>query len=128
MIEIQLLFNICCCDKYVTPWTPWTTACQAPLSSAISWSLLRFISIELVILSNHLTLCRSLLILLSVRVFSSESALCIRWPKYWNFSITPSNEYSGLISFRIDWFDLLVVHRTLKSLLLLLLLSHFSCV
>ena len=85
-------------------WTSCTAACQALLSSTISWSLLRFMSIELVMISNHLILCHSLLLLSSifpsVRVFSSESALCIRCPKYWSFSFTnsPSNEYSGLIS------------------------------
>ena len=103
--------------------TPWTAACQASLSFTISWSLLRFVSIESAMLSNHLILCCTLLLLPSIfpsiRVFSNESALCIRWPKYWNFSfnISPSNEYSGLISFRIDLFDLLVVQGTLKSLL-----------
>ena len=101
--------------------TPWTTACQPPLSSAISWSFLTFMSIELVMPSNHLILCHSLLplpsIFPSIRVFSSESVLHIRWPKYWSFSISPSNEYSGLTSFRIDWFDLLTVWSTLKGLL-----------
>ena len=100
--------------------TPWTAACQAPLFFTISWHLLRFISIELVMLSNHLILCWSLLlpsIFPSIMVFSNESALHIRWPKYWSFSISPSNEYSGLISFRMDWFDLLVLQGTLKSLL-----------
>ena len=92
-------------------------------SLSISRSLLKVISIELVMPSNHLTLCRPLLLLPSIfpsiKVFSNESALRIRWPKYWNFSfsISPSNEYSGLISFRIDWFHLLVVQGTLKSLL-----------
>ena len=84
------------------------------------WSLLRFMSIESVMLSNHLILCCRLLlpsVVPSFRVFSSESALCIRWPKYWSFSISPSNEYSGLISFRIDCFELLAVQGTLKSLL-----------
>ena len=85
----------------------------------ISWSLLKFISIDLVMLSHHLVLCHPLLLLPSIfpsiRVFSSESVLPIRWPKYWNFDICPSNEYSGLISFTIDWFDLLVVQGTLKS-------------
>ena len=95
--------------------TPWTTAYQGPLSSAISWSLLKFLSIELVMLSNHLIFCRPLLFP-SIRVFSKELALCIRWPKYWSFSISSSNEYSRLIYFRIDWFDLLAVQRTLKSL------------
>ena len=100
--------------------TPWTAACQAPLSSTISQSLLKFMSIELVVLSNHLILCHCLLlpsIFPSIRVFPSEWALHIRWPKYWSFSISPSNEYSGLISFRIGWFDLLAVEGTLKSLL-----------
>ena len=103
--------------------TPETTACQAPLSSTISWSLLKFMSIESVVLSNHLILCCPLLILPSIfpriRVFSNESALCIRWPKFWSFSfsISPFNEYSGLISFSIDWLDLLTVQGTLKSLL-----------
>ena len=103
--------------------TPWTAACQASLSFTIPRSLLKFISIELVMLSNHLFLCHPLLflpsILHSIRVFSNESALHIMWPKYWSFSfrISPSNKYSGLISFRIDWFDLLAVQGTLKSLL-----------
>ena len=102
--------------------TPWTAASQASLS-IISQSLLRFVCIESVTPYNHLILCRSLLLLPSVfpstRVFSSESPLCIRWPKYWSlsFSISPSNEYSGLISFRIDWFDLHSVQGTLKSIL-----------
>ena len=96
---------------------------QAPLSSAISQSLLKFMSIEPVMLSIYLILCRPLLLLPSalpcIRIFSSESVLHIRWPKYWsfNFSINPSNAYSGLSSFRIDWFDLLAVQGTLKSLL-----------
>ena len=103
--------------------TSWTTARQASLSFTISQSLLKFISIKLVIPSNHLILCHSLLLLSSVfpsiRVFSNDSALCIRWPKCWSFSfsIHPSNEYSGLISLRTDWFDLLAVQGTLKSLL-----------
>ena len=87
----------------------------------ISWSLLKFMSIELVVLSNHLILCHPLLLLPSIfpsiSVFSNESALCIRWPKYWSFSICPSNEYSGFISFKIDWFDLLAVQGTLNILL-----------
>ena len=91
--------------------TPWTAACQASLSFTISQSLLKCMSIESVMLSNHLALCCLLLILPSIfhsiRVFSTESAFHIRWPKYWSFSISPSNEYSGLISFKIDWFDLL---------------------
>ena len=101
--------------------TPWTAASQAFLSFTISWNLLRLMSIESVMPSNHLILCRPLLLLPSIfpsiRVFSGESVLCIRWPKCgsFNFSISPSNKYSGLISFRIDWFDLFAVHGTLKS-------------
>ena len=99
---------------------PWTAAHQASLSFII-WSLLKLMSIELVMSSNHLILCRPLLLLPSIfpsiRVFSSKSALCIRWPKYWSFSFSPSNEYSGLMSFRIDWFVLLAVQGILKSLL-----------
>ena len=102
--------------------TPWTAAHQAPLSSTVSQSLLKFLSTESVMPSNHLILCYSLFlspsIFLSVRVFSNESALHIRWPKYWSFSfrIDPSDEYSGLISFRADWLDL-AVQGALKSLL-----------
>ena len=102
---------------------PWTAACQASLSITNSWSLLKLISIESVMSSNHLILCHCLLLLSSVfasiRVFSNESALHIMWPKYWSFSfnISPSNEYSGLISFRMDWLNLLAVQGTLKSLL-----------
>ena len=98
--------------------TPWTTEHQASLSS-VSWSLLKLMSIQLVMPSNRLILCSPLLFLPSIfpciRVFSSESSLCIRWPKYWSFSISPSNKYSELISFRIDWFDLLAVQGTLKG-------------
>ena len=102
--------------------TPWTAACQASLSIRNSLSLLKLMSIESVIPSNHLILCHPLLlpsIFPSIRVFSNESALHIRWPKFWSFhfSISPSNEYSGLIPFRIDWLDLLAVQGTLKSLL-----------
>ena len=103
--------------------TPWTAACQASLSITNSQSLLKLMSIKSVMPSNHLILCHPLLLLPSIfpsiRGFSNESALCIRWPKYWgfSFSISPSNEYSGLISFRMDWFDLLAVQGTLKSLL-----------
>ena len=103
--------------------TPWIAAYQASLSFTNSQSLLKLMSIELVMASNHLILCHPLLLLPSVfpsiRVFSHESALHIRWPKYWSFSfsISPSNEYSVLISFRMDWLDLLAVHGTLKSLL-----------
>ena len=102
--------------------TPWTAACQASLSVTNSWSLLKLISIESVMPSNRLIPCHPLLLLPSIfpsiRVFSNESVLHIRWPKYWSssFSISPSNEYSGLISFRMDWFDLLAVQGTLKSL------------
>ena len=102
--------------------TPWTAACQASPSITNSWSLPKLVSIESVIPSNHLILCRPLLlpsIFPSIRVFSNESVLHIRWPKYWSFSfsISPSNEYSVLISFRMDWLDLLAVQGTLKSLL-----------
>ena len=103
--------------------TPWTAARQAFLSITNSQSLLKLMSIELVMTSNHLILCHPLLLLPSIfpsiRVFSNESVLHIRWPKYWSFSfsISPSNEYSGLISFRMDWLDLLAVQGTLKSLL-----------
>ena len=103
--------------------TPWTAAPQASLSSTSSQSFLKLISIESVMPSNHLLLCCPLLLLPSIfpsiRVFSNESVPHIGWPKYWSFSfsISPSNEYSGLISFRIDWFELLVVQGTLKSLL-----------
>ena len=103
--------------------TPWTAARQASLSITNSQSLLKLMSIESVMPSNHFILCDPLLlppsIFPSIRVFSNESILHIRWPKYWrfSFSIIPSNEYSGLISFRIDWFDLLAVQGTLKSLL-----------
>ena len=102
--------------------TPWTATHQASLSFTISRSLLRFMSIELMMQSNHLILCCYLLPLPSIfpriMVFSSELALHIRWPKYWSFSfsISPSSECSGLISFRVDWFDHLAVQRTLKSL------------
>ena len=103
--------------------TPWTAAHQASLPNTNSWSLLRLMSIESVMPSNHLFLCCPLLLLPSVfpsiRVFSNDSALRIRWPKYWSFSfnISPSSEHSGLISFRMDWLDLLAVQGTLKSLL-----------
>ena len=103
--------------------TPWTAVRQASLSFTISQTLLKLMSIESLVPYNHLILCPPLFLLPSVfpsiRVFSNESVLCIRWPKYWSFgfSISPSNEYSGLISFRMDWFDLLEVQGTLKSLL-----------
>ena len=108
-----------CLDSVI----PWTAARQASLSITNSWSLLKLMSIASVIPSNHLILCRPLLlpssIFPSIGVFSNESVLRIRWPKYWSlsFSISPSNKYSGLISFRMDWLDLLAVQGTLKSLL-----------
>ena len=98
--------------------TPWTAACHAFLSLTNSQNLLKLVSIEGVMPSNHLILCHPLFLLLSIfpsiRIFSNESALPIRWPKYWSFSISPSSEYSGLISFRIGWLDLLVVQGTLR--------------
>ena len=103
--------------------TPWTITCQASLFITNSQSLLKLISIESVMSSNHLVLCHPLLLLPSIfpsiRVFSNKLALCIRWPKYWSFSfnISPTNEQPGLISFRMDWLDLLAVQGTLKSLL-----------
>ena len=102
---------------------PWTAVLQASLSITSSQSSIRLMSIESVMPSNHLILCRPLLlppsVFPSIRVFSNESVLQIKWPKYWSFSfsISPSNEYSGLISFRMDWLDLLAVQGTLKSLL-----------
>ena len=107
--------------------TPWTAAHQAFLSITNSWSLIKLMSIELVTPSNHLILCHPLLLLPSIfpsiRVFSSESVLRIRWPKYWSFtfSLSPSNEYSVLIFFRMDWLDFLAVQGTLKCLL-----QHYS--
>ena len=103
--------------------TPWTRVCQASLFNTNSQSLPKPMSIESVMPSNHLILCRPLLLLPpippSIRIFSKESTLCIRWPKYWSFSynISPSNEHPGLFSFRMDWLDLLAVQGTLKSLL-----------
>ena len=103
--------------------SPWTAACQASLPITNSWSLPKLMCIELVMSSRHLILCHSLLLLPSIfpsiRVFSNKSVLCIRWPKYWSFSfsISTSDEYSRLISFRMDWLDLLAVQGTLKSLL-----------
>ena len=103
--------------------TPWTAEHQASLSFTISWNLLKLMFIESVMPSNHLVLCYPIHLLPSIfpsiRVFSNESALCIRWPKYWSLSsiVSPSNEYAGLISSRIHWFDLLTVQGTLKSLL-----------
>ena len=115
--SVQLLSRV---RRFVTPWT---AARQASLSIANSWSLLKLMSIESVMPSNHLILCCPLLlppsIPPSIRVFSNESTLCMRWPMYWSFSfdINPSNEYSGLISFGMDWLDLLAIQGTLKSLL-----------
>ena len=101
--------------------TPWTTAGQASLSITISQNLLKLMSIKLVMPSNHLIFFHLLLLLPSIfpsiRVFSNESVLCIRWPRYWSFSFSPSNEYPGLISFRMDWLDLFAVQGTLKSVL-----------
>ena len=124
MIAIQSSVHLSCSAVSVQLFmTPWTAAHQASLSITNPQSLLKLMSIKLVIPSNHVIICRPLLLLPSIfpniRVFSKESVLHIRWPKYWSFSfsISPSNEYSGLISFRIDWFVLLVVQGTLKSLL-----------
>jgi len=109
---------------------PWTAARQASLSITNSWSLLKLMSIESVMPTNHLIFCHPLLlqpsIFSTIRAFSSESVLPIRWPEYWSFSfnISPSNEYSGLISFRIDWLDLLAVQETLKSLLQITIQKH----
>ena len=103
--------------------TPWIAACQASLSITNSWSLLKLMPIESVMPSSHLILCSPILLLPpippSIRVFSKKSTLLMRWPKYWsfNFSISPSNEHPGLVSFRMDWLDLLAVQGTLKSLL-----------
>ena len=116
-VSVQSLFQV---RLFVTPWT---AACQASLSITNSWSLLKLVTIESVMPSNHLTLCHPLLLPPSIfpiiRVFSNESVLCIRWPKYWSFSfnISPANDCSELISCRMDWLDLLAVQRTLKSLL-----------
>ena len=115
-ITFLVVQSLSCVRLFVTP----QTAAYPALSSAISWSLLKLMSIESVMPSNHHVLCHILLllssILPSIRNFSNESALHIRWPKFWSFSfsISPSNEYSGLISFRIDWFDLLAVQGTLR--------------
>ena len=120
LLWVSSVHLLSCVQLFVTPWTE---AHQASLSITNSWSLLKLMSIESVMPSSHLILCRPFLLLPSIfpniRVFSDESVLCIRCPKYWSFSfsISPSNEYSGLISFRIDWLDLLAVQVTLKSLL-----------
>ena len=104
-----------------TLWTPWTAARQVSLSFTISQSFLKLIPIESVMPSNRLILCHPLLLLPStlpsIKIFSNELAVCIRWPKHWSFSISPSNEYTGLISFRIDWFDFLAIQGTRKSLI-----------
>ena len=116
VVAVQLLSHV---QLFVIPWT---TAYQASLSFTISWSLLKLVSTESMMPFNHLILCCPLLLLPSIfpsiMIFSNESGLCIRWPKYWSFSfsISPSNEYLGLISFKIDWFDLLAFHGILKSL------------
>ena len=117
-----IVFNILFCHSVVSDSaTPWTAEHQASLSITNSWSLLKLMSIELAMPSNHLILCHPLLLLPSIfpsiRVFSIESVLLIRWPKYWSFifSISPSNEYSGLIFFRINWLDLLAVQGTQES-------------
>ena len=117
--------SLCCCysiaNSCLTPCDPMDCSSQASLSFIISWSLLKPMSMESVMSSRHLILCRPLLLLPSVfpgiRVFPNESALHVRWPKYWSFSISLSSEYSGLISFRIHWFDLIAVQGTLESLL-----------
>ena len=120
MIQFSSVQSFGCVRLFVTPWT---AACQALLSITNSWSLLKLMSIESVMSSNHLVLCRPLLLLPSnfpsIRVFSNESVLRIRWAKFWSFSfsISPSNEHPGLISFRMDLLDLLAVQGTLKSLL-----------
>ena len=119
IFEVTLVQLLSCVRLFATPWT---VACQASLSITNSWSLLKLTSIESVMPSNHLILCRPLLlpssVFPSIRVFSGESVLRIRWPKYWSFSfkISPSNEYSELISFRIDWLEFLEVQGILKSL------------
>ena len=118
-LNISSLQSLSCVQLFATPWT---AACQASLSITNSWSLPKLMSNESVMPSSHLILCHPLLLLPSIfpsiRVFSIESALHMRWPKYWSFSfnISPSNEHPGLISFRMDWLDLLVVQGTLKSL------------
>ena len=115
-----VVWSLSCAWLFVTPWT---TACQALLPSTVSQNLLKFMSIESAMLSDHLILWHNLLSLpsafLVIRVFCNDSALCLRWPKYWSFSfsISPSHEYSVLISFKMSWFDLLAIQETLKSLL-----------
>ena len=119
-LESSSVQSLSCVQLFATPWS---AACQASLSITNSQSLLKLMSIESVMSSNHVILCHPLLhlrsIFPSIRVFSNESALCIRWPKYWSssFNISPSNQHPGLISFRMDWLNLLAVQGTLKSLL-----------
>ena len=125
MIQFSSVQSLNCIRLFAIPWT---AACHTSLSITNSHSLLKVMSIESVMPSNHIVLCCCLHLLPSVipsiRVFSNESVLCIKWPKYWNFnfSISPSNEHSGLISFRMDWMDLLAIQGTLKSHL-----QHHSC-
>ena len=127
LITLEVVVHLLSCVQLFV--TPGTAERQAPLSFTVSWSLLRFMSVESGIPSNHLILCCPRLLLSSIfpsiremsQLFSSESALCIRWPKYRSFSISPSKEYSRLISFKVDWFDLLAVQWGLKSLL-----QHYS--
>ena len=119
-VQFSSVQSLSCVQLFATPWT---AAHQASLSITNTQSLLKLMSIESVMPSNHLIFCHPLLLLPSIfpsiRVFSNESVLCIRWPKYWSlsFKISPSNEYSGLISFQMDWLDLLAVQGSLKSLL-----------
>jgi len=117
-VQFSSVWSLSCVRFFVIPWT---VACQASLSITNFQSLLKLMSIESVMSSNHLILCHPLLLLPSLltSVFSNESVLCITWPKYWSFSfsISPSSEYSGLISFRMDWLTLLAVQGTLKSLI-----------
>ena len=132
---ISYMYTYCYCCSVTKlcriPCNPWATARQISLSFTISQSLLKLLSTELMMPSNHLILCHPLLhlpsIIPSIRVFSNELAVGIRWPEYWSFSISSSNEYSGLISFRIDWFDVLAVQGTLKSLLQQSLIRHPHC-
>ena len=125
-IFLLVIYHLLCCCSVTKLCdqlfgTPWTVACQASLSFTVSQSLLKLMFIESVMPSNHLIFCLPLLLLPSIfpsiRAFSSESALCVRWPKYWDLSISPSSEYSGLISFGIGWFDLPAVQGTHKCLL-----------
>ena len=122
-MEYQYISSVWLLSRVQLFVTPWTAACQASLSVTNSQNLLKFMSIESLMPSNHLILCHPLLLLPSIfpriRICPNESVLHVRWPKYWSFcfSISPSNEYSGLISFRMDWLDLLAVQGTLKSLL-----------